>query len=276
MIHEESARHNQPFVAVNCAAIPKNLVESEFFGYEKGAFTGAETSRRGYFEEASGGTLFLDEVADMPLSIQPKFLRAIQEGEGYRLGSNRLHKYDVRILSATNKPLSQEVQHNRFREDLFFRLFSVEIHLPPLRERKEDIAPLAFTFLEEICQRFDKQVAGFASEVINLFEDYTWPGNVRQLRREVERMVALTPANDQITLDKCSRDLMASTIPHISQGRSSLELSLPDQVQSLEIALIQKALKQSKNNRTQAADLLGITRQGLHKKIKRYGLLTGS
>ncbi len=274
MIHEESGRRSQPFVAVNCAAIPENLVESEFFGYEKGAFTGAEIGRRGYFEEASGGTLFLDEVADMPLNIQPKFLRAIQEGEGYRLGSNRLQKYDLRILSATNKPLSQEVQSNRFREDLFFRLFSVEIHLPPLRERREDIAPLAFTFLDEVCQRFNKQVAGFASEVINLFEDYAWPGNVRQLRREIERMVALTPINQQITLDKCSRDLMPLAVVRAPQSGSLLDLSLPAQVQNLEIELIRKALKHARGNRTQAADLLGITRQGLHKKINRYGLST--
>lgn len=210
----------------------------------------------------------------MPLNIQPKFLRAIQEGEGYRLGSNRLQKYDLRILSATNKPLSQEVQSNRFREDLFFRLFSVEIHLPPLRERREDIAPLAFTFLDEVCQRFNKQVAGFASEVINLFEDYAWPGNVRQLRREIERMVALTPINQQITLDKCSRDLMPLAVVRAPQSGSLLDLSLPAQVQNLEIELIRKALKHARGNRTQAADLLGITRQGLHKKINRYGLST--
>lgn len=273
MIHEESNQREQPFVAVNCAAIPENLVESEFFGYEKGAFTGAQTTRRGYFEEASGGTLFLDEVADMPLSIQPKFLRAIQESEGYRLGSNRLITYNLRIISATNKDLKQEVDVTRFREDLFFRLFSVEIHVPPLRERKEDIAPLAFAFLEDVCRRFEKKVAGYSSEVLNLFETAHWPGNVRQLRREIERMVVLTPDGEPITLDKCSKELVKSVSKTVTEASSgSLYLPLPEQIRSLEVSLIHKALQEAGGNRTRAAELLGITRQGLHKKIKRYGI----
>jgi DNA-binding NtrC family response regulator len=247
-------------------------VESEFFGYEKGAFTGATTNRRGYFEEASGGTLFLDEVADMPLVIQPKFLRAIQEGEGYRLGSKRLIHYNLRIISATNKSLKQEVEAERFREDLFFRLFSVEIHIPPLRERKEDIAPLAFVFLEDTCKRFEKKVAGFSSDVINLFEAYVWPGNVRQLRREVERMVVLTPANAKMMPDACSPDVLkAANDANPCDAPPSLAFPLPDQVKELEIHLIQKALEETSGNRSRAADLLGITRQGLHKKMKRYG-----
>jgi len=273
MIHEESNQRDQPFVAVNCASIPETLVESEFFGYEKGAFTGANTNRRGYFEEASGGALFLDEVADMPMTIQPKFLRAIQEGEGYRLGSNRLIKYDIRIISATNKILKQEVDAGRFRDDLFFRLFSVEIHISPLRERKEDIAPMAFAFLEDVCRRFEKKVAGFSPEVINLLEEYHWPGNVRQLRREIERMVVLTPASEQITLDKCSKELLKSvSSTTVEESPGSLYIPLPDQVESLEVRVIQKALEKTDGNRTRAAELLGITRQGLHKKIKRYGI----
>ncbi len=272
MIHEESNRSEQPFVAVNCAAIPENLVESEFFGYEKGAFTGANMSRGGYFEEASSGTLFLDEVADMPVSIQPKFLRAIQEGEGYRLGSNRLVKYDLRIISATNKDLKREVECNRFREDLFFRLFSVEIYLPPLRERKDDIAPLAFGFLEDVCRRFEKNIAGFSSEVINLFEEYHWPGNVRQLRKEVERLVALTPAGVRIMADTCSQDLLKTTYSAIKNSSGSWQMSLPEQVIHLEVHLIQQALQHANGNRTLTAELLGITRQGLHKKMKRYGI----
>jgi transcriptional regulator with PAS, ATPase and Fis domain len=271
MIHEESNRHNQSFVGVNCASIPETLVESEFFGYEKGAFTGAHTSRGGYFEEASGGTLFLDEIADMPISIQPKFLRAIQEGEGYRLGSKRLVTYDVRIISATNKNLKQEVEAGRFREDLFFRLFSVEISVSSLRERKEDIAPMAFVFLEDVCKRFEKKVAGFSSDVIRLFEEYHWPGNVRQLRREVERMVVLTPSGEQITLDKCSGDLLRSVISTATEEPLGLlHIPLPSQIKSLEIRLIRKALKETNGNRTHAAKLLGITRQGLQKKIRRY------
>ena len=273
MIHEESNRREHPFVGVNCASIPKTLVESEFFGYEKGAFTGAAGSRGGYFEEAGGGSLFLDEVADMPFSIQPKFLRAIQEGEGYRLGSKKLITYDLRIISASNKGLKQEVAAGRFREDLFFRLFSVEIQIPPLRERIEDIAPLAFVFLEDVCKRFEKSVAGFSSDVINLFEAYAWPGNVRQLRREIERLVVLTPAGTKILADSCSPDVIKSaTTVTPGDEPTSLGVPLPEQVRDLEILLIEKALTETGGNRSRAADMLGITRQGLHKKMKRYNV----
>jgi len=276
MIHEASDRRDKPFVAVNCASIPEHLMESEFFGYEKGAFTGADHSRKGRFEEANGGTLLLDEIADMPLTIQPKFLRAIQEGEGSRLGSNKLIKYDFRIISATNKDLRVELDEGRFREDLFFRLFSVEVRLPPLRERKEDIVPLALAFLEEISRRFKKKVAGFSPELLNLFEDYSWPGNVRQLRSEVERLVALTPENTVIGPEKCSRELLSAS-PLPSRKTKSLDsLSIPDQVKTLEIELIEKALSESNGNRVKAAEALGITRQGLHKKMKRYHIDTDS
>lgn len=271
MLHEASSRRDRPFVAVNCASVPETLVESEFFGYAKGAFTGAVGSRGGYFEEAGGGTLFLDEVADMPISMQPKFLRAIQEGEGYRLGSQKLMQYDVRIISASNKPLKQEVAAERFREDLFFRLFSVEIQLPPLRERKDDIAPLAFVFLEDVETRFEKHVAGFSSDVLNLFEAYAWPGNVRQLRREIERLVVLTPAGARIQPESCSPELLAAV--HEAPGGSGavgLSASLPEQVRALEMRLLDNALAATGGNRSRAADLLGITRQGLHKKLKRY------
>jgi transcriptional regulator with GAF, ATPase, and Fis domain len=275
MIHEASDRRDKPFVAVNCASIPEHLMESEFFGYEKGAFTGADHSRKGRFEEANGGTLMLDEIADMPLTIQPKFLRAIQEGEGNRLGSNKLIKYDFRIISATNKDLRQELEENRFREDLFFRLFSVEIQLPPLHERKEDIVPLALAFLEEISRRFKKKITGFSPELLNLFEDYNWPGNVRQLRSEVERLVALTPENTVMGTEKCSRELL-SAAPVSGRKMKSLDnLSIPEQVKSLEIELIERALEESNGNRVKAADALEITRQGLHKKMKRYQIETG-
>ncbi|MFC1844330.1 sigma 54-interacting transcriptional regulator [Thermodesulfobacteriota bacterium] len=270
MIHEASDRRDMPFVAVNCASIPEHLMESEFFGYEKGAFTGADHSRKGRFEEANGGTLLLDEIADMPQTIQPKFLRAIQEGEGSRLGSNKLIKYDFRIISATNKDLRKELEEGRFREDLFFRLFSVEIRLPPLHERMGDIVPLALAFLEEISRRFNKKIAGFSPELLNLFEDYSWPGNVRQLRSEVERLVALTPEGTVIGPEKCSRELLS--IAQVPGRRKEIlsSLSIPDHVKSLEIKLIEKALEDSNGNRVKAAEALGITRQGLHKKMKRY------
>ncbi len=273
MIHEKSDRKKQPFVAVNCSCIPESLVESEFFGHERGAFTGAESSRKGRFEEAHNGTLFLDEIAEMPLQIQPKFLRAIEEGEGARLGSNKIIQYNLRIISATNKNLSTEVSRKNFREDLFFRLFSVEITIPPLRERKEDILPLAIHFLEETNVLFQKKVPGFSQGVLSIFEQYNWPGNVRQLRKEVERLVALTPDGQMIKIETCSRDLVELyTEENCCESGKENSFSLPDHVQNVEIDLIIRALEETGGNKSKAAGLLSITRQGLLKKMKRYGI----
>ncbi|MEE8399007.1 MAG: sigma-54-dependent Fis family transcriptional regulator [Desulfobacterales bacterium] len=269
MIHESSDRQDGPFVAVNCSAIPENLMESEFFGYEKGAFTGAEGQRKGRFEEAKAGTLFLDEIADMPPSIQPKFLRAIQESEGSRLGSNDVIAYDFRLLCASNKDLRTQLEKGAFREDLFFRLFSVEIRVPPLRDRAEDIIPMSTTFLEDICRLFDKKIAGFSPGVLKLFETYRWPGNVRQLRHEIERLVALTPPGETIKPDKCSPELLGTDTQR-HDPELHLDSTLPNQVRDLEIRLIGSALKKTDGNRARAAKVLGITRQGLYKKLKRY------
>ena len=272
MIHERGDRGDKAFVPVNCACIPESLVESEFFGHERGAFTGADRSRRGLFESAEGGTLFLDEIGEMPLMIQPKILRAIQEGEGSRLGSNKTIDYDLRLISASNRDLGLEIKEGRFREDLFFRLFSVEIVIPPLRERKEDILPLAQNFLEQTNERFSKQVAGFSSEVMGLFESYPWPGNVRQLLKEVERLVALTENGKIIVPDRCSRELF-SFFTNSSKRRRETDyhdLSIPAQTKRLEVDLIKKALSQTNGNKSKAADILKITRQGLLKKIKRF------
>ena len=273
MIHEARHDDNAPFVAVNCAAIPENLMESEFFGYEKGAFTGAINARKGRFEEAKGGTLFLDEVADLPASMQPKFLRAIQEQEGTRLGSNDVIPYDVRVISASNRSLRAEVAAGRFREDLFYRLFSVEIVVPPLRERAADIVPLATTFLRDVCRRFSKTIPGFTPALLAQLESYEWPGNVRQLLREVERLVALSPEGQQLTTEHCSPEL--GRVAQLLSERSkvvSTDINLPDQVQALEIRLIQHALSEANGNKVRTAAILGISRQGLHKKMKRYGL----
>ncbi|MBA4374139.1 MAG: two-component system response regulator [Thermodesulfovibrio sp.] len=271
MIHHGSDRKDRPFVAVNCASVPENLMESEFFGYEKGAFTGAITSRGGRFEEADGGTLFLDEIGDMPLAMQPKFLRVIQEGEGSRLGSNKLVRYDLRIISASNKDLRSEVEKGRFREDLFYRIFSVEIYIPPLRERREDIMPLTLFFMNRVSGRFKKKVKGFSPELLNFFEEYPWPGNVRQLLHEVEHMVALTPEGERISLKHSSSELQkwrnAAPSTRIPNDTS---LSLPQRVEEVEIACIRDALVKTSGNKLQASKLLGITRQGLDKKLKRY------
>ncbi|MFW2365914.1 MAG: sigma 54-interacting transcriptional regulator [Desulforhopalus sp.] len=274
MIHQYGERHRKPFIPVNCASIPENLMESQFFGHEKGAFTGAETDRKGLFEEASGGTLFLDEIGDMPMVMQPKVLRAIQEEEGQRLGSNDLQQYDLRLISATNRDLAEEITLGRFREDLFFRLFSVEINLPPLRDRKEDILPLSLHFLKLTNERFGKNIPGFSPEVLTLFEYYGWPGNVRQLQKEVERLVALTEEGKLIEPEQLSRDLLTlySTQKKNLDVSAEGDLDLPDHTRRLEIILINKAMRRSGSNKTKAAQLLAITRQGLDKKIKRYNL----
>ncbi len=271
MIHKKSVLRDKPFVAVNCASIPDNLMESEFFGYEKGAFTGAVTSKKGRFEEADGGTLFLDEIGDMPLHMQPKFLRAIQEGEGSRLGSNKTFRYDFRIISATNKDLHKQMADGLFREDLFYRIFSVEIHLPPLRKRQEDIVPLALSFMDKVSKRFMKKVPGFSPEVLNSLEEYPWPGNVRQLLHEIERMVALCPEEEPISLTLCSQALTEWKNMHsTNELKKGLVLVLPDKIKELEITCIKDALLKTKGNKFQASKMLGITRQGLDKKIKRY------
>ena len=274
MIHERAGGEGVPFVPVNCACLPESLVESEFFGHEKGAFTGADKSRKGRFEEAEGGILFLDEIGEMPLTIQPKFLRAIQEQEGCRLGSNDIIQYDMRLISATNRNLAAEVEKGHFREDLFFRLFSVEIEIPPLRERREDIMPLALYFLEDINRKFDKTVTGFSPVLLSLLEEYLWPGNVRQLLKEVERLVALTPNGEVMQVVTCSRELRAFADTNDLQEAlpPEDEYTLPNQVMSLEKRLIRKSMKKSHGNKTQAAKLLHITRQGLLKKIKRYSM----
>jgi transcriptional regulator with GAF, ATPase, and Fis domain len=271
MIHKCSDRRDKPFVSVNCASIPENLVESEFFGYEKGAFTGAISSKKGFFEEADSGTLFMDEIKDMPLSIQPKFLRVIQESEGYRLGSNKPVHYDLRLISATNKDLRKEVAEGIFREDLFYRIFSVDIYIPPLRERREDIIPLAMLFLSKVCKRFRKQTNGFSPDVLSLFEEYPWPGNVRQLLHEIERLIALTPEGEQISFTHCSQDLQDwRTSSFITDLKNKPIFSLNAKVKELEIECIKETLQKTAGNKLQASKILGITRQGLDKKIKRY------
>jgi len=270
LLRDLSDRRERPFIAVNCASIPETLMESEFLGFERGAFTGAVASRGGRFEEAAGGTLFLDEVADLPLSIQPKFLRAIQEGEGTRLGSGQVRRYDFRVVSASNRDLRAAVARGAFREDLFYRLFAVEVRVPPLRERPEDIPALAHAFLQDTCRRFGKEILGFAPEVLTLFERHPWPGNVRQLKREVERLVALTPHGQTITLDRCSDEVLRG--PGGQQPGDASDMNLPRRLAALETDLVRRALAATKGQRSRAAALLGVTRQGLHKKLRRMGL----
>jgi DNA-binding NtrC family response regulator len=190
-VHALSSRKHKDLVIVNCGAIPEGIIESELFGHEKGAFTGANEAREGYFEKANGGTIFLDEIADTPKNVQVKLLRVLETGEYFRVGSSHLKKTDVRVIAATNKDLWDEVKHERFREDLYYRLDTVKLKIPPLRERKEDIIPIFRTFVDQYAARYDSVFQGFSDDARELLTSYRWPGNVRELRNVAEQLVVL-------------------------------------------------------------------------------------
>jgi two-component system nitrogen regulation response regulator NtrX len=263
-IHAESPFSNGPFVKVNCAAIPNELIESELFGHEKGAFTGATSARRGKFELADGGTLFLDEVGDLHASSQAKLLRVLQEGEFHRVGGERSIRVTVRVISATNRDLSELVAQQKFREDLYYRLCVVPVRVPSLREREGDIRPLAEYFLAEFCSRNNFKPKLLAPEVFEDLESYAWPGNIRELRNTIERMAILTRP-----------DLIpASAIPvEIRIARSSAAPgNLRQAKESAEREHILKALEQSDWNVSGAARALGMERTNLHKRMRALGL----
>jgi two-component system nitrogen regulation response regulator NtrX len=263
-IHEHSPFAAGPFVKVNCAAIPTELLESELFGHEKGAFTGAVSARRGKFELADGGTLFLDEVGDLHPGSQAKLLRVLQEGEFHRVGGERPIRVRVRIVAATNRNLEELVEKEKFREDLFYRLCVVPIRVPPLRERPADIRPLAAYFLAEFCQRNNFRMKCLEEETLALLEQYAWPGNARELRNAVERMAILTPA-DRIP---------AAAVPvEIRLGRDNEPKSTLQQArETAERDHIVRALEQAGWNVSSAARSLGMERTNLHKKMKGLGI----
>ncbi len=266
-IHRHSGRKATAFIAVNCGAIPEELLESELFGHVRGAFTGAVQDKRGLFHEADGGTLFLDEIADLPLNLQVKLLRVLQEGEVRRVGSNRQEPVDVRVIAATNRDLRQDVTDGRFREDLFYRLNVIHLHLPPLRERPEDIASLADLFLARHAERAGKTMSGFAPAARRLLADYGWPGNVRELENCIERAVVLAEGGQVEPAD----------LPpqlHQSSGATPLlaadELSIKRATEVIEQTLIRRALEKTNGNRTHAARLLEISHRALLYKLKSY------
>lgn len=264
-IHEHSGRAAQAFVPVNCGAIPRDLVESAFFGHRKGAFTGATEDQKGYFEVADQGTLFLDEVGEAPLALQVKLLRVLQDGQIYRVGGMRPRHVDVRVVASTNRRLDQMVEEGGFRQDLFFRLNVFSVLVPPLRARTDDIEPLAQYFLKRFERRLNKTSGGYEAETLERVQKYPWPGNVRELENEVERLVILCDPGQQIT-----PDLLSERIRHCGREASSLG-PLKDQVTALERRLILEALHRHKQNKSQAADSLGITRQTIIAKLKQYG-----
>ena len=266
-LHQLSPRNDRPFIAINCSAIPESLMESEIFGHERGAFTGAAERRIGCFELADGGTLLLDEIGEMPAPTQAKLLRVLEDRKVRRLGSKVETPVDVRVLAATNKDPEQAVGHGQLRQDLYFRLNVFHIHLPALRDRKEDLSPLVEHILRDLNTKHSRQVRGINAEVSELFHNYAWPGNVRELRNVLERAVIV-----------CDRDLIGRSHLPTDFGRthatavselSSLRFPLGTTVDAMERELILQTLAAT-NNKTRAAELLGISLKTLHNKLKEY------
>ena len=267
-LHRASRRAKGPFIAINCAALPEQLLESELFGYERGAFTSAHVSRTGKIEQASGGVLFLDEVAEMSTAVQAKFLRVLQEREFQRLGGSRTIKADVRVIAATNRDPRVAIQRGTLREDLYYRLSVFEVNLPPLRERREDILVLAGAFLEEIGTTVGRPAAGFSEDARDLLLTHGWPGNVRELRNAIERAVILCEGG---LVTEVHLPISISSRSHVADRPA---LFPPDGVKlaTVERDLLSKALAQAHNNKSQAAKLLGVQRGQFYSLLKRHGL----
>ena len=271
-LHYHSKRKDQRFLAVNCAAIPDTLLESEMFGYEKGAFTGAQSQKKGLFEEADNGTLFLDEIGDLDITLQAKLLRVLQEGEFQRVGGTQTLKANVRLLAATNKDLEEEVKEGRFRQDLYYRLNVVPIFLPPLRARKEDISYLAQHFLKKYNAKHDKAIKTIASDVTKRLMDYRWEGNVRELESVIERSVILAD-HDRIDIDTLPEKLQQTASPTAQQDLRNF--TIPDEgisLEHLERSLIESALKKTNWSIKKASELLGISYKTLQYRIQKYNL----
>lgn len=268
-IHNKSSRKDKPYITVNCGAIPETLIESELFGYEKGAFTGANNRKIGKFDRAQGGTLFLDEIGELSLSLQVKILRVLQEKEFERVGGTEVIKSDVRIIAATNRDLEEMVQKGEFREDLLYRLKVIPINLPPLRERKEDIEPLVNYFIVKFCKETNKNKIKIEKDTLDLLEGYDYPGNIRELENLIERLIILS--NDCL--------IKASSLPkEVVKGAYASKndiFILPEEginMEELEISLVKQALGRANGNQTQAAKLLGMSRHALIYRMDKYNL----
>jgi two-component system, NtrC family, nitrogen regulation response regulator NtrX len=263
-VHGESPFRSGPFVKVNCAAIPTELIESELFGHEKGAYTGAATARRGKFELADGGTLFLDEVGDLHAGSQAKLLRVLQEGEFHRVGGEQPVRVNVRVIAATNRDLTEMIAQGKFREDLYYRLCVVPVRVPSLRERPQDIPELVSYFLEEFCARNNFRKRSIDPAVIPVLQSYPWPGNARELRNVVERMAILS-SGDQIGLDAVPAEIR-------SYRENLPKSSVQEARESAERDHIQKALDAANWNVSSAARALGMERTNLHKRMRALGV----
>ncbi|MCW8932011.1 MAG: sigma-54 dependent transcriptional regulator [Gammaproteobacteria bacterium] len=265
-IHANSQRKSQPFIGINCGALQEELLANELFGHEKGAYTGANNSHQGLIEAANGGTLFLDEIAEMSLNMQVKLLRILQENEVQRLGGTKTYKTNVRFLAATNRDLELELSEGRFRQDLFYRLNIIQIHLPPLSERKNDIPILAYHFLKKHTQNINKDVIDFTPDVLDILNQYGFPGNIRELENLIERAIVLSTDN-KITLNQLPPGLTENAVSVMRFNKNKLP-TLDEQ----EIKYIKWVLDKCGGNRTKAADILGIDRVSLWRKIKKYEL----
>lgn len=273
-LHYNSLRQDKIFVAENCGALPDELLESELFGHKRGAFTGANEDRVGLFELANGGTVFLDEIGETTPAFQVKLLRVLQESEIRPLGSNKRRAIDVRIIAATNRNLGEDVRSGKFRQDLFYRLATFEIEVPPLRKRKEDIIPLAIAILNDSMNLLGKHVKGISEEALQCFESYRWPGNVREMQNEIKRMLVLGQ-KDYLGSELVSEHILRAT-PQESVADmhilDSVSGTLKERVESLEACILKETLIRLRWNKTQAALELGLSRVGLRSKLERYGL----
>jgi len=270
-VHYSGSRHRGPFIAVNCGAIPEPLVESELFGYRRGAFTGASRNKKGLFEEADGGTIFLDEIVDLPIHLQVKLLRVIEEKTIRPLGSTEPIPVDIRIIAATNKLLEEEIANEKFREDLFYRLNVIKIDLPPLRDRRDDIPPLAIHFVEKYSREMGKDIHGISPKALETLESYHYPGNVRELENIIARCVALETSNviRQQTLPELMVNMGSLNIENGIAGNFGLDHLL----ETFEKRTIDKALTEAQGNKVEAAKLLGITFRSLRYRLAKHGLL---
>ena len=273
-LHRASSRKNKPFVALNCAALPEQLLEAELFGYERGAYTGATQSKAGLIEQAAGGTLFLDEVGEMSPAVQAKFLRVLQEREFQRLGGTRMQRADIRVVAATNRDLKRGIAVGQFREDLYYRLNVFPIHLPPLRDRREDILTLTVAFITEISCGLDAAPAGISDEARRALQEYDWPGNVRELRNTLERASILCDGRI-ITTEHLG-------LPGAAGAEQAMTLSSPELVihreparvtlDAMERDAIHRALTDARFNKSKAAKALGVTRHQLYIRMRKHGL----
>jgi two-component system response regulator HupR/HoxA len=268
-IHRESNRREAAFIPVNCGAIPRELVESEFFGHSKGAFTGATQDKKGLFELAHGGTIFLDEIGEAPAELQVKLLRVIQEGEIMPIGYRQPRKVDVRIIASTNRNLKAEVEAGRFRQDLFFRINVFSVTIPPLRERRKDILPLAEFFLQQFSVRLNRRIGRFRAETSRLLENYSWPGNVRELQNEIERLVLLTEPGMDVPPGLLSEHVSRRVRSARGEG-TNLKVA----VQDLEEEMIRSTMERFRHNKSRTARALGISRQSLLDKLRRMDVST--